>query len=865
MPRQIAIRLGTEGKAQVVADLDSIGQTGDAAFNRAARAAARFADDAQAAVEKASRAASKLDVLRPGLNPTKLDAAAGVRDTVGKSAESSAAVFEAAYAKMEARAVALRAAIDPAFGAQQRFDKEIGEARALISAGAISLDEYVAKLRQEQAALDAVTVGHGKAGGAAGAQRAAMQGLSYQAQDAFTQLSMGANVLQVLAIQGGQAAGQFSNLEGKAGNVARFMIGPWGLAITAGALVLGPLLGKLINTNSELDDAVDKLKKNADATETNRRAQEVFANSAEGVAAAIREQAVALDKAADSDRSAAERARDGAKANLEHELAVRRTTLALLEQARIGAQILRGPGISSERGIGVAQSAADAQVARLTGAAAEAQAAVDTAKRNLLGTGVALAQEAAKRESDPIERINAAYKRKADAATNAATAAARAGRDVQASLSAELVGIEKARLAAVKAEQDKQQASTETARQYGREVTSSQAVAIARAAGLQVNSADRSTRRQTELYNAWIAQGRPAANPVAKPGTSAHERGNALDIQFEAGVTAKKIRDAFAAEGVRLTKVFAETGHWHIEWAKTAEQRTAETDATKTARDLTAANKQLNDDLVEVVKLYDPARAAANEYAKELAKIQALVAGGKLTPGEGRAYSFDAMMAEDKRRAEADEKRFTTLFGSRDVMGEENEKGLGDVRQRSQQWQEEQARRQQIQENGVRNVASLYRDLMTGGVSSIVERFRKSSLDAVAEILAKWTIGQLAKSSSGFLQSIGSILGGGAAKTGASAPKNAAGTEYWSGGMSLVGENGMELVNMPRGSRVTPAAETRRLLAGNDNRPSTIHATFHQTYKFEGVAVTQEQFAMGLSATRNDTLAKIADINRRRG
>ena len=39
MPRQIAIRLGTEGKAQVVADLDAIGTTGDAAFNRLAKSA----------------------------------------------------------------------------------------------------------------------------------------------------------------------------------------------------------------------------------------------------------------------------------------------------------------------------------------------------------------------------------------------------------------------------------------------------------------------------------------------------------------------------------------------------------------------------------------------------------------------------------------------------------------------------------------------------------------------------------------------------------------------------------------------------------------------------------------------------------
>lgn len=148
MTRQIAIRLGTEGKAQVVADLDAIGATGDAAFNRLAKSAVKAGRDADAAMDFANKQASKLAALLPGLNPTKLDMAAGVRDNIGKSAESSAAIFEAAYAKMEARATALRAAIDPAFGAQQRFDREMSEARTLISAGAISLDDYVAKLRQ---------------------------------------------------------------------------------------------------------------------------------------------------------------------------------------------------------------------------------------------------------------------------------------------------------------------------------------------------------------------------------------------------------------------------------------------------------------------------------------------------------------------------------------------------------------------------------------------------------------------------------------------------------------------------------------------------------------------------------------------
>lgn len=48
-------------------------------------------------------------------------------------------------------------------------------------------------------------------------------------------------------------------------------------------------------------------------------------------------------------------------------------------------------------------------------------------------------------------------------------------------------------------------------------------------------------------------------------------------------------------------------------------------------------------------------------------------------------------------------------------------------------------------------------------------------------------------------------------------PQHAAGTNFAPGGLSLVGEEGPELVNLPRGSRVTPAQATRQALQGNSS------------------------------------------------
>ena len=45
---------------------------------------------------------------------------------------------------------------------------------------------------------------------------------------------------------------------------------------------------------------------------------------------------------------------------------------------------------------------------------------------------------------------------------------------------------------------------------------------------------------------------------------------------------------------------------------------------------------------------------------------------------------------------------------------------------------------------------------------------------------------------------------------------NATGTEHWSGGLTWVNENGPEIADLPNGTRVYPAAETRRMMGAND-------------------------------------------------
>lgn len=214
--------------------------------------------------------------------------------------EQAARAAAAAEADLAARAQRLIESVNPAVAAQNRFNAEMAEARALISAGAISLDDYAAKLRMERAALDVSAAGHGRAAASAGAMRQATLGASYQVQDLMTQISMGQNPINALAVQGAQLAGQFANIEGKAGSVARFFIGPWGLAIT-GAILLVGMLTKGFFDGAAAAEAKEKAAKDLDtainqlAESTRRATQSEQANMQQTLASAAALRQKALD------------------------------------------------------------------------------------------------------------------------------------------------------------------------------------------------------------------------------------------------------------------------------------------------------------------------------------------------------------------------------------------------------------------------------------------------------------------------------------------------------------------------------------------------------------------------------------------
>jgi hypothetical protein len=467
-------------------------------------------------------------------------------------------------------------------------------------------------------------------------QQAAVRQLGVQMGDFGTQVASGINPMMAFIQQSGQMAYAAQDMGGKVGKVAMFLNTPWGAAVQFGALVLGSLVGSLLSTGREAEKAAGKL-------DFKRMSVKELTKAIVDLEAAERKEMQTSQQAADDklrqaqgDLSAAVKTRDETRRLLSQALRTQ-------ERALLGGQDTRGSQVASQ---------ATGRANALRQALAAENENIKTLQKLVRERTAAILQREVKEQFDPAAKAAGDYERVLGRLNDQLTA----GTINEAKYRQELGKATQQRERAIKAANAMGKAASSANREFGRLISSSEAASIVRGIGGQVNSADRSTARQTQLYNAWLAARKPRDNPVAKPGTSAHERGNALDVQFAPGLNPAKLRAAFQEEGVTLTKVFAERGHWHIEWAKgvdTAAQAARE--AAKATRELEQAQQELERRVASIIAAFDPARAAADKYAASLAEIADLQGRGLISSGEALRYSLKAS-ADDLNRRKKDDR-----------------------------------------------------------------------------------------------------------------------------------------------------------------------------------------------------------------
>lgn len=366
---------------------------------------------------------------------------------------------------------------------------------------------------------------------------------------------------------------QESNVsEGALGKFAGFMGGPWGRALTLGVSLLAPLVAGLIegagasdSMHGKVMDLVSALNDEAGAT---TKAQKALADyNAE------------KQRARDQDAQSTQATLDKAKADLQAAIATRAALQA--EAQRYFTQQTNSPtGGAAAAFAGLALSRqADAQTPQIA-----------TLQQSIRNIDIDQAKEAAKAAANPIDAIREKYKLLADAAEAAAAKNDKLAGSLKGTLTANAL----AEAAAIKAEQAREEAQRRSAadnRQVGRQINISQAEDIVHGIGGTVTSAQRSTAKQAELYAAYQ---NGTGSLAAKPGTSLHETGQALDVAKTAGISLGALKKAFEDAGVHLTEALDEGNHYHVGFGpKGARGPSADTLAR---RQLAAADKGVNQD-----------------------------------------------------------------------------------------------------------------------------------------------------------------------------------------------------------------------------------------------------------------------------
>ncbi len=595
---------------------------------------------------------------------TSLRQAAAAADEKAAVARELNAAMLAASASSRTVTEAMRLEADAAMVAARAEEADAGAIRQRI----LALEAVQVELNKTASATGIHTRAANDNTKSAGQQQQSMLMLGQQIQDFAVQTANGGSVATAFSQQIGQVGFALTGMGGKLGVVGAFLGTFAGTATLVALTVLPPLIAKLLDSNDALEDAVTKLKKTAGEAEITAKAQDMVARSADGVAMAIREQTKALDEGDKALRTRAEQANIDAKMELAREIAVRRSTLALIEQTKAMAEgeNLRSLGPGGVPAVVATQY--EARMAKLKKDAADQQAKIDKAEENVQRTRIDLAAEAAKRSVDPMERIKKLYDDQAAAAQRAATAEAARGKTVDASLTRELAAIEKKRQADMKAERDRQSASS---RKPARDTELASPATISKLLrdsipGVQI------TATTNGKHVAGSDHYRSAAvDFVPKGGMGSMTKDDVRAIFEKAGVSIR--RNAGGVEQLFGPGDRGHSDHFHVAWEKgklaVDNYRASVRDTAKAEREAAQEQKKLDTALEQILGKFDPAADGARRYREELAEIDKLAGAGKITPDQQVAYIRNAKRDFTAAQTTAANDNFRLIMGPEEVDG----------------------------------------------------------------------------------------------------------------------------------------------------------------------------------------------------
>ncbi len=505
--------------------------------------------------------------------------------------------------------------------------KALRDEAAAARAHAKALRDEAAAARAHAKATSEVTKGKG-------ALRAGFQQVGFNVNDMVVQYQMGTKVSTIFAQQSGQVFQALQlisgGMQGSTSIFGKFfglLGGPWGIVLSLGISAIAAFSDELFGSATAANTVSDAL--------------DFQKQSTQALTAAINEQLAASRKAIASSYEQEAAAERLALANLklaESALIVKQTRLDEVKNTNDGNVSQYNFGSSKASNTAYAQSEVSQTQSNINNlrmvlgqkqvprAMREIEASMDGAKAAVLRFDKAA--EILKERLTGTNALNQKVKIKASDRIDSVKFKAEMQK-----LSITREREEKAAQAAKSSDRSSASAN----RQFGREIDSAGAVSIAKKAGYQVNSSTRPTyirqevkggaSSQERLYNKWVAQGKPKDNPTAPPGSSAHEKSKALDIQYGKGISIASIRKTYADAGVKLTKVKKERGHFHIEFSTSGADK-AENEAERianAAKVLSDYGKRSAEQIQRMNEQFNQTPSAVNQVNAAIRDVNALM------------------------------------------------------------------------------------------------------------------------------------------------------------------------------------------------------------------------------------------------
>lgn len=156
----------------------------------------------------------------------------------------------------------LKAQLDPAWAATQRYKDQMKLLQQALREGAITHKQFVGEVRTAVATYQNASKSFVNG---ANSQRTATNQLSIQFGDFLSQVASGGNPMVAFGQQLSQVQQVMALTSTTTKGFAGFMAGPWGAAISFAALALGPLIANLFETEKATNDLADSEKRLVDA------------------------------------------------------------------------------------------------------------------------------------------------------------------------------------------------------------------------------------------------------------------------------------------------------------------------------------------------------------------------------------------------------------------------------------------------------------------------------------------------------------------------------------------------------------------------------------------------------------------------